>query len=369
MHMDFTSQAYTAGQNDVLEALGLEKQAGIRDALSVALTGRVPLRHGTSVGRAGEILEKGLVPSAVKGVSDHVPGLAPLQQNLSFLTRSPRKARFYGDQQAALEHVPALREKAVGEYNAIMDKVRPLAHWFLPDRPGAQKALDQAYEVGDNILKAYPDLGLARHGMQSGFTPAGQVLEARVPRAALRAAETTSPEAGRIKATWDALYGSSLPPAAKGLPGSLAGVPFMQDVVHQGTVPAQYFKGSPHYQGPTLGELRDHARSALAEPGEYVKDIGRALTGISHRPGAIPSPGMRPNNPNELARDLLDKILPDASWANEMRDALRGGGGGGAAPARIPSVEEYRAARESGKSLEEILQQAGQRPARARGVP
>lgn len=326
MHMDVTSRAFTTGQTVALERFGLEKNAGLRDALSVALTGRVPLRHGTSVARAGEILEKGLVPHAAKGVSEQISGLTPLQENLTFLTRSPANAKMYGAQQAALEHAPALREKATGQYNAVMEKVRPLAHWFLPDKPGAQKALNQLYDVADRVLPAMPDLAFARHGMQRGLTPAGRVLEARVPRAALRAAETTSPEAGRLKTTWDAklnemvkmldLHDNPALDTARELPGAFAGAPFMQDVVHQGPVPAQYFKGSPHYQGPSLGEIRDHLRSAIAEPGEYVKDVGRAFTGISHRPRAIPRPGMEAMDPNAPAMEMLQKILPEEAFAD-----------------------------------------------------
>lgn len=54
--------AYTIGSSVALDRLGIDKTAGLRDAIRVALTGRVPLRHGTSANIGKKIMQDGIVP-------------------------------------------------------------------------------------------------------------------------------------------------------------------------------------------------------------------------------------------------------------------------------------------------------------------
>ena len=284
------SFAYHLGQSAAARQLGLTKEAGLRDALRVALTGRVPLRHGTSASRAGSILEKGLQPGAASGISgalddmqrrtgmlqEGTPGLEDLQQGLTFATRDKATAKRYGGQQQALEDVPQIRE----QMQSGIGKLQGLADKYLPNNRGAKDLLGQAARFGEQAPAGQLAQLMAPHTK-------GQILDLDVPRSFIRGQETHSPEAtrmvGGIQQTWKAL-GKDLP---AGIAENAAGLPFMRDAVIKGAVPPQYIKGSPHYQGVGMQELKEHASNVVKDPREYMKDIGRALTGISHRPTKI----------------------------------------------------------------------------------
>lgn len=270
-----TSTYYDLGANAAFRDLGFEKNAaGFRDAMRVALTGRVPLRHGTSPSRAAGILERGLQPGALPGVSAEIPGLDDVQKGLAFLTRNKGNANNYASQQAGLEQVPRMREEAAQQLHKFRERVAPLVERFAPQH---SERLTAALDTVGGMAQGAPALHVARVAKLPG-----QTLEARVPRQLVRAQEAQSPEAGKVLET---LRSADMP---EGTARALAGTPFMGDVIMKGGLDPKYIKGSPAYQGVTLPELRDHAKSVFADPGEYVKDIGRAFTGVSHRPGAIP---------------------------------------------------------------------------------
>lgn len=301
--------SYQLGCDAAFDDLGLQKEAGIRDALQVALTGRVPLRHGTSAARAARILETGLQPGASHGVSQAVdalrdatghavgPGLGQLQEGLAFLTRHPAEAQMYGRQQSALEKAPAVRASAQNALDRLLQLRERVPAALAP----ARDALGAAHETGTRALASVSDLGLAR--LQAN-TPevvnATHVLEARVPRVQLRSITSAHPEAGQLltqRLDGVAAAGDAIPEERKALARAIAptaaGAPFMRNVVVRGGLPSSAFVGGTGYRAvPSLSELRTHATDALQHPLEYAKDVGRALTSISHRPANVPMHGV-----------------------------------------------------------------------------
>lgn len=301
--------SYQQGCDAAFDDLGLQKEAGIRDALQVALTGRVPLRHGTSAARAARILETGLQPGASHGVSQAVdalrdatghavgPGLVQLQEGLAFLTRHPAEAQMYGRQQAALERAPDVRARAQNALARILQLKERVPATLAP----AHDALEAAHAAGTRALSLVPDLGLTRFIQHTPeVADAARVLEARVPRVQLRSATSAHPEAGQLLTqrlnALDAA-GDALPEPARTLARAAAprraGGPFMRNMVVRGGLPSSAFVGGAGYRAvPSLHELRTHAADALQHPLEYAKDVGRALTGISHRPANVPMHGV-----------------------------------------------------------------------------
>lgn len=232
----------------------LSKEAGIRDALKVLLTGRTPLFHGTSKPIAKQIMSSGLVPGGSPGITQALsPELARLESGLSFLTRSPANARSYAQQQAALETVKSVRGS-----------------------PTVSKALEGLELV---LPKESLDLHLARAIMPFHR---GKVLKASVPRSFLQqnqafGLEAAGPNMGPIRNLL-----KEHPILEQGV-----GLPFISDVPVKGGLPPQYIKGSPSYQGITVPELKQHFQSAVADPKALGKDTARALLGVSHRPSTI----------------------------------------------------------------------------------
>jgi len=279
-----TKTAYLLGRSHASAHLGLPsdsvppeltKSAGIRDALHVALTGRVPLRHGTSSSIAKLIKEEGLQPGASKGISELVPdsGLAKAQEGMAFLTRSKPKAKSYAAQQAGIDAKPKVTQ--------FIDKYMP--------------------ESVSSAWNDMPEINQAR--FSSYAAPFDRsVVEARIPREYINKAETMPVEPGRALSA----IKRQLPNAHSAM-GKAVALPFMSDVVLKGGVPTKYIKGAPDYSKVTLPELKQHFQSIKADPKGYVKDVGRALTGISHRPSKILKGPLRRRN---ALRFLEEKPMP-----------------------------------------------------------
>jgi hypothetical protein len=252
------------------------KIAGVRDALRVALTGRVPLRHGTSAGRAAAIRQMGLLPQGANGVS-HALDIAGPEKGLAFLTRDPAAAKSYALQQVGMDRADALHphlKKLVGHFDP------ELAEDVVGD-PGIWNK--SKVQIG-RLLGSLPGGGKS-------------VVEARIPRGVLNTAEGTVPEfAGN--ASLQALR-ELAPKAGRAAPvvQTMAASPFMSVVTQKGGVPPQYIKGSPEYQGVGLDELKNHFMSIRQDPRGFGKDVLRALTGVQHRPSTLIQQNPLPNKP------------------------------------------------------------------------
>ena len=245
----------------------LEKIAGIREAIVTALTGRVPLFHGTSKSVARKAVTKGLLPQGSKGVSSYIPGLKKLEKGLSFTTRSPKEAKRYAAQQVGLERAEALSR-------------------MLPS--GLKKEIKKALPSAEmaQVAKVRAAKGLAS-------LPGGKrVVRASVPRKVLKGVEGNVPEvAGPLlgqmrKGMQIAQYqGGAKGRAARAAEG-IAALPFLSVVTAKGGIPAKYIKG-PKFQGVGRKEIIQHLKDVRADPKEFAKDVGRSLFNISHRPSTI----------------------------------------------------------------------------------
>lgn len=310
-----TPTPYLAGAIDALTQTGLIKDAGVRDAVRTALTGRVPLRHGTSAGRAAAIRSKGLIPDAATGVSEAVSKeLAEAQRGLAFTTRSPGTAKTYARQQQGLEafeadpagHSARMRDKAVGRL-AFLDK----GLGYLPEGPLRQAVVDGLAPARQAIEKAELNPLAVARALAPRKPAANSIVEMRVPRDYIAAHEAPSVE-GRKMFEALGLSGNArkLQELAPNIPTELAtelgalpaAAPFSRDVVLRGGVPSKYIKGAPDYQGVTLDELRKHLTSARENPRGLLKDVARSYSEVSHRPTKILG---------------LDKAVPTASSAVE----------------------------------------------------
>ena len=260
----------TLGYETALEQYGV-KQAGIRDALRVALTGRVPLYHGTQKEYGKRILQEGIQPGASKGVSDMIPGLKPMEEGIGFATRSPAQGKMYATQAAGIKRLDNLPE---GLRKRLPDSV--LEH------------VDT-----DSPVK----MQLAR---LAGILPGGgkQVMKAHVPRKELAKMETGIPELEVNQALTDARenltnvlerqLGYNEVAGGKSLGSHAADYlttkAFAPAVALKGGLPSKYIKGAPDYQGYSLSEFKDHLGSIRQDPTGYLKDIARAGLERSHSP-------------------------------------------------------------------------------------
>lgn len=299
------------------EMATVRKVAGFRDALTTALTGRVPLRHGTSAARATAIRAKGLVPDAAPGVSGALgTGLDKAQEGLAFTTRAPAVAANYAKQQQGLD-----------AYHANVDTLLPKVREWRQKRLGwLDKGLGflpkEHRDVAEVALKPVRDqltgdTGAAVQGARMVLPkkPAkDSIVEMRVPRGHVAANEAASVEG---RAAFDEtpvgkmLDLNDLPPGPLG-PLAVEAVamqnalPFSKDVIMRGGVSTKYIKGSPDYQGVTLDELRQHAASVRQDPREYAKDVMRSYTELSHRPSKIL--GLHTNPPVSRAKATEDLL-------------------------------------------------------------
>ena len=246
----------------------LEKIAGVRDALRLVATGKVPLRHGTTKATAKKIKELGLRPQGTSGISELV-GI-PGERGTAFTTRSKAKAGNYAMQSEGLRRAKRLREMLP---TSVKDRIR---------ESGLLEGLEEgAAAQGSNISGAnLLELQAAR--ALASF-PGGRVVNARVPWRELRGIETSgtelhAPTALQLRET---LRGVS--PQLEKLPA----MAFASDVPVQGGLSASRIVGSPHYQRSSLQSLREHLRNVRAEPRAFGKEVARAATGFSHRPSTL----------------------------------------------------------------------------------
>lgn len=329
-----TVTPYLAGADAALNRLGLTKIAGVRDALRTALTGRVPLRHGTSAGRAAAIRSKGLLPDAAPGVSGAVSQqLADAQQGLAFTTRAPNTAKTYARQQQGLEafeadpvgHTERLRGQA-GKRIALLEK----GLGYLPDGPLRKGLEDGIAPVKDALGGTdIAPLAVARHIAPKKPAP-NSIVEMRVPREYVAANEAPSVEGRKM---FDDMWAGAadkiqakvpgLPAAAAAELGALpAAGAFSHDIIMRGGVPSKYIKGSPDYQGVSFDELRQHFAAARKDPRGLLKDVARSYTEVSHRPTKILGLDAPPPAPKESMDDLLARMFgPDATGPRPPVDA------------------------------------------------
>jgi hypothetical protein len=248
----------------------IEKIAGLRDAVRLALTGKVPLRHGTSKAIAKKIRESGLKPQGSKGISDlmKVPGEA----GIAFTTRSPQEAAAYAVQQAGLERGGRLRA-AIPE--SLKKRFRETDYYKR--RKQTLGFMGSPMSAGDLVQKETAGL--------LGKLPGGkEVVEARVPWQELRkieapGSELHAPVVSNIRAV---LRGVGGPSAEK-----VMTIPFLKHVPVQGGLPASRIVGSPDYQRTTLQSLREHAAGVRQDPRGFGKELLRTLTDVSHRPSTL----------------------------------------------------------------------------------
>jgi len=234
------------------------KEAGVREALYTALTGRVPLQHGTSKTISREIARTGIKPQGSRGISD-VFDLSEAEKGLAFLTRNPAESKLFAHQAEGLRRVQLLR-------SLLKKRV-----------PTVSKEIEGVLQEAPKVEK-----GLA---MLAGMVPGGKkIVRANIPRQTLKAREGTIPEL-----TENPLIEISRQMHSKVHPQmeQAVALPFKSVVSVKGGVPAKYVKGSPSYQRPTFSEMRANLRSAAKDPKEYGKDVLRSLTGVSHRPSTI----------------------------------------------------------------------------------
>jgi len=259
----------------------LVKIAGVRDALRVALTGRVPVYHGTSVGKAKKILQEGIAPDIGGGISEHLITASSVNKGLGFSALSPGVAQTYATQQRGLERGEEL-------INFLRNKTFPGSS-FLGELTGELPAMK---------------VHLAR---RLGVFPGGkQVVEARIPRKMLAQQEFLNPEALSVESdipkslthimdsssvssplrTLNAAYETAAP-TIRSVDKTLRGLGFMSDVVQRGGIHPQNIVGSPSYRGTTLQDLKNHFQDVLQDPKGVGKDVLRSLLEIRHRPSTL----------------------------------------------------------------------------------
>lgn len=184
------------------------------------------------------------------------------QRGMTFMTRSKGTAKNYAKQQAGIEREPGI--------SALVKKHMP-----------------------EKFNKAYNEVpALDRARLISNLPSRNrQVFEARIPRGQLKSMETAPVEPGRIRASLNDARFDKVPAPVKDLASA---VPFQNNIAIRGGVAPKHIVGNPQYQKTTLPEVKQHFQDAMADPKGLVKDIGRAYTGISHRPsniiGNVPKP-------------------------------------------------------------------------------
>jgi hypothetical protein len=264
----------------------LEKIAGLREAARVALTGRVPLYHGTRKALQQGILREGVMPQAAEGVSTML-GLSEPEKGLAFLTRSLPEAKQYAAQAVGVDRFNKLK-------TLLSPKLKALAERFgvkVPEEVQASLKDPEAKKyLGGLSLKVSRPLSVLPGGKR--------VVRANVPRAVVKSMEGPVPELihGPVAQQLEELnpilkavpepYGKYVRKIPSLAQHSLA-FGFGSTVPIRGGVPAKFIKGSPLYQGVTIPELKQHVRSVVADPKEFVKDVARSLTGFSHTPGTM----------------------------------------------------------------------------------
>lgn len=257
----------------------LEKDAGLREGLKTLLTGRVPLYHGTSVGRARKIVKRGLKPQGASGISKRISNALALdlpeaEKGLAFTTRSKDVANRYALQQAGLERVDAAKGM-VGKFLDKFSKHAPSSTTNYLNK--ANKALRTENEISSMV-----DTALAR---QLGRLPGKKKLvRMDVPRAKLKSVEGIGQELHKnpnLVLQREALKAKH--PKAE----QLTALPFIHDVPIKGGVGSEYIRGSKDYKRVSLDELKQHFRNVAQDPKEFGKDVLRSTLGVSHRPGTL----------------------------------------------------------------------------------
>jgi len=230
----------------------------------------MPLFHGTSAGRAKRILEEGLRPQGSKGISD-VMGLAGPEAGLAFTTLSPSNAANYAMQQVGLERAPVL-QRLLGRLGVVAKKTT---------LPIPEKLRSGIQNVTHSIAGMTPSETRPLAPVLGSLPGGKRVLRMDVPRTSIREAvapELHQPIMRRLRQTLRSKHP---------LLEQVAATSFMHDVPVAGGVPAAYVRGSPHYQGVSLQELREHGRQILTNPVEVGRDVLRSTLGVSHRPGTL----------------------------------------------------------------------------------
>lgn len=293
------SASYMAGAEETLNALGLEKDAGVRDAMRTLLTGHVPLRHGTSPARAAQIRATGLRPDAMPGVSGAVSSeLADAQRGLAFATRNPATAKTYARQQQGLDAFDSGGAELIAKQRGKARKMLDVAEkglGYLPEGPVRAGALEGLKPLRTQVLEGEVNRLAAGRALAPRKPAKGSIVEMRVPRDYVAANSAHSVEGRKMYDTLHSgmeqaiaqKYPTLDPSIVRELAAAPAALPFAQDEILRGGVPTKYIKGSPDYQGVTLDGLKQHFAAARQDPRGLAKDVARSFTGVSHRPTNI----------------------------------------------------------------------------------
>lgn len=265
---------------------GVDKEAGLREGLRTLLTGRVPLYHGTSTGRARSIVRQGLKPQGKAGISKRLSdalsstgsGFHEAEKGLAFTTRGKTVAKSYAKQQAGLERVDAVKGR-VGKYVAAAEKHAP-------------KRVQEYIKRGRKTLSDTPAIGFAADRMAAnalGSIPGRKrLVRMDIPRTRVKAIEGIGQEIHKNPALLEqrrALRARG--PKWEQIPAAN----FIQDVPIKGGVGREFIRGSKEYKKVGLGELKEHGRQILKHPREVGKDVLRSTLGVSHRPSTLLNQG------------------------------------------------------------------------------
>ena len=257
-NVDIVKSAQWSGFLDELSSI--DKEAGVLDALRTAVTGRVPLYHGTTADIGRRAMTEGLRPQATKGVSDLL-GLSKGEKGLSFLTRVPKEAKHYAKQAVGIRRAKKMK--------ALLGKHAPEVVKKLKEK--VPEEVRPVVELsGARILGSLPGGGK-------------KILKAQIPRNVLRSSEGGIPELAGPRL---ALQREALSVQHPWMEQLVTG-PFLRSTSMKGGVPAKFIKGSPQYQRVSLREIAENLKRARKKPKEYGKDVLRSLTDVSHRPSTM----------------------------------------------------------------------------------
>jgi hypothetical protein len=153
IYQNMKKHSYDQGTSAVLTAAGLQKEAGLWSKLKTLATGRVPMYHGTSGGRAAKILREGIQPGQRGGIIDAVaqaaddPGFRDINEALTFATKDKGMARQYATQQSLLEDLaPHVDDEQKRRMIAQTLSALPPAQWVQQAR-GRAKVLETSLPV------------------------------------------------------------------------------------------------------------------------------------------------------------------------------------------------------------------------------
>lgn len=247
---------------------GLLKDAGMREFLRFALTGRSSAVHGTTEAIARRIRQEGLIPRKSRGIVDvfkELGGGDPTGgKNLAFITRSIPEARTYAGQQGMIEslgtpttYLQNLQSKITGIKNV-------------------PSAVNLIKSEGPRIYNALKTTMRARkHG----------VVDIRYPWWKVKT--QVNPEMAIIQKKFRPYFGDN-PYITKALAtllyGRTSGIPGQFERVGRKRVAIspEYIKGGKGYKFTSIPELKSHFTAVAREPANAAFEALRNLTGWQH---------------------------------------------------------------------------------------